>query len=487
MYVVLGREKEYSNSNSPVKSINFELMSTLINPSEAAPIYSESDLQNYFQNHAKGRDCMRVGIEAEFFAVFRDTGQALPYEGPVSIHAILKGLAERYGYEAIHEGTAIIALKKAENMITLEPGGQIELSAPPVKTAFEVEEQLKAFIKEISGATDSLPAVRFLATGLQPVSSLEEISWVPKKRYRLMAEYLGKRGGLSHSMMKQTATNQVNLDYLDEEHAMCLLRTAFGITSIVSAMFCNSPFSEGRPNGYLSRRLEIWRHTDTDRTGILSRFLQPHAGFKDYLNYVFDMPMIFIVRDGDWIPMDGKPFRRFLKEGYNKRPATIADFELHLSTAFPEVRLKQYIEVRGIDGQRPALIPAVAAFWKGILYDGATREAAWDLVSFLTAEDRIKLAADVPRLGLQAAAGKYSAGDIAQELVDLACSSLGKQTVSPETRTECIYLNNLRAQIIRPRKTPAERLLEFSREDGSIDLQALMDFISLESVSESQP
>jgi len=455
-------------------------MSTLINPSEAAPLYSEADLANYFQNHAKGRDCMRVGIEAEFFAVFRDSGQALPYEGPVSIHTILKTLADRFNYEPLHEGAAIIALRKDENMITLEPGGQIELSAPPVKTAFEVEGQLKAFIEQISVIRELMPSVRFLATGLQPVSRIDEISWVPKKRYRIMGEHLGRRGKLAHSMMKQTATNQVNLDYLNEEHAMSILRASFGITSIVSAMFCNSPFSEGRPNGYLSQRLEIWRHTDPERTGILYRFLEPGSSFKDYLDYVLDMPTIFIVRDGDWVPMQGKPFRQFLKEGYNKRPATIADFELHLSTAFPEVRLKRYIEVRGIDGQRPALIPAIAAFWKGILYDGDTREAAWDLVSGLTAETRAKLAADVPRLGLKAPVGRHSAGDIAQELVDLACASLGKQAVSPETPSECVYLNYLRDEIIRPRKTPAEKLLEFSKKDGSVDIKALMEFISLE-------
>lgn len=403
---------------------------------------------------------MRVGIEAELFPVFKDSGKALPYEGPVSVHAILKTLADRFGYQPIMEETAIIALKKDQTFITLEPGGQIELSAPPVKTIFEVETLINEFLADLKRMEEFFPAAAFLAFGIQPFSRLEDIGMVPKKRYELMASYLGKRGSMALQMMKMTATNQFNFDYLSEEHAMASLRTVLALSPIISALFANACFSEGKTNGYLSKRQEIWRHTDSDRSGIPECFLEEGRTFRDYLEYILEMPLMFIVREGAWHALDRVTFRQFIKNGFQGQFATLQDFEMHLSTAFPDARLKQYLEVRGMDGQSPPLIPALAAFWKGILYEPKTREKAWALVARSSKQDRSNLMSSIPKRGL---AGEFMGRplwDFADELVSLSCESLAKQTTQDESRSECLFLQRIMRILLDPRRSPAEQFLE---------------------------
>lgn len=420
---------------------------------------SERDLEHYFHSFAKAANAKKVGIEAEFFGVFKKTGQALPYFGPVGVQEILKRMAKQFGYEPILESENIIGLQRTDASISLEPGGQIELSAPPVHDIFDVQKQVQKFVSELKLIARGMPEIAFLAAGMQPFSMLEEISWVPKTRYAHMAEHFNGRGALSHHMMKRTCTNQVNLDYISEQDAVCMVRTAMGITSIVSAMFANSAFAEGRPNGYKTYRMEIWKHTDPARTGLLPKFFEQGRHFSDYLEYMLDMPFIFIVRSGKWTPLPGLTFRQFLKNGYQGAQATLGDFELHLSTAFPEVRIKQYVEVRGADCQAPDLIPCVAAFWKGILYDGAIREKAWALVADASVEERMKLHEQIPIQGLEAKLGSRPILPIAEKLVDLACASLGQQRemCSP---SESIFIETLRDRIIRPGKTPADTVYE---------------------------
>lgn len=412
---------------------------------------------------------MRVGLEAEFFGVFRRSGEALPYEGDTGIHVILKTLARNFGYSPIIEDGLIIALKKGPSFITLEPGGQIELSAPPVKTIFEVKALLDAFLADLKRVEEYFPDVAFLAFGIQPFSRVEAVGWVPKKRYRLMADYLGTRGSLAHSMMKLTATNQINFDYLSEEHAMKSLRTVLGLSPIVSALFANACFSEGRPNGYMSLRQEIWRHTDNDRTGIPECFMRSGASFKDYVEYLLRMPVMFIVRGEEWHALGGISFRDFLRSGFKGLQATLADFELHMSTAFPEARLKQYLEVRGIDGQAPHMIPAVAAFWKGILYDEATIEKAWELVSGASPEERAVLWREVPQKALGVRFLGKSLWEYAEQLVALACESLARQVTTTESRTECYFLQQIEKEILSPRKVPAEVFLDRWNKDWKKD------------------
>lgn len=423
-----------------------------------AALHSEKDLENYFQRFVKRADRKQVGLEAEFFGVSKTTGKALPYQGPGGIQDVLKVLAARFEYKQTLENGNIIGLSREDSAVSLEPGGQVELSAPPVHNVFEIREQVKKFLAELKEASAGFPDIAWLAAGIQPFSTLDEISWVPKQRYDIMREYLGEHGRLSHHMMKRTATNQVNVDYTSEDDAMCMLRTALGITSIVTALFANSSFSEGKPNGYMTFRAEIWRHTDPARTGLIPQFIQPGRKFSDYLNYVLDIPLIFIVRSGKWTALKDCTFRKFLKEGYSGARATLGDFELHLSTIFPEVRLKQYMEVRGVDCQSPDLIPAVAAFWKGILYDVETRNKAWALVADASEQERLQLHADVPKLGLKAKLGGRPIFPTAAKLVELSCASLGRQT-DEASPSECVFLDAIRDKIIRPGQSPAETLL----------------------------
>lgn len=435
-------------------------MSTYLGEAKVTRIESEQDLWDYFGPFAKLREAIRVGIEAEFFGIDRKTGLALPFQGERGIESVLRLLSELFGYEQVHEGGNIIALKKGSNFVTLEPGGQVELSAAPVGNVFEVEAQIKSFVDELRAVRSRLRGIEWLATGIQPFDRVANIHAIPKKRYEIMAEYLGGKGTLSHEMMKCTASNQVNVDYLSEENAMANLKTVVGISSIATAMFANSSVSEGRPNGFLTRRLHIWNHTDPDRSGLLLDFTEEGKSFRDYLEYLFKMPMMFIIRQGEWIPVRNLTFRNFIRDGYQGTRATFDDFQLHLSGAFPEVRLKQYLEIRGIDGQSPDLIPAAAAFWKGILYNCKASEKAWNLVSFASREDRMRLHQEVPVKGLKANLGGRPIFPIAQELVEISCASLAQQKTRDETRDECVFLSRIRENIIKPQKTPAETLLE---------------------------
>lgn len=439
---------------------------------------SEKDLERYFHQFAKPANAKKVGIEAEFFGVFKKNGQALPYLGPVGIQEVLKRMASQFAYEPILEERNIIGLQRSDSSVSLEPGGQIELSAPPVHDIFDVQKQVTKFISELKLIARAMPDIAFLAAGMQPFSMLEEISWVPKTRYSHMAEYFKGRGPLSHHMMKRTATNQVNLDYTSEADAMCMLRTAMGITSIVSAMFANSSFAEGRPNGYKTYRMEIWKHTDPSRAGLLPKFFEKGRHFSDYLEYMLDMPFIFIVRSGKWTPLPGLTFREFLKDGYQGARATLGDFELHLSTAFPEVRIKQYVEVRGVDCQSPDLIPSVAAFWKGILYDADIREKVWDLVADVSVEERMELHKQIPQHGLEAKLGNKPILPIAEQLIDLACLSLSRQREMCGP-SECIFLEAIRDKIIRPGKSPGDVVLDKWIGEWKRDSLKLIEYYSI--------
>lgn len=448
-------------------------MSTLTGEQESRLLESEEELYSFFQRFAKPANERRVGIECEFFGVERESGKALLYLGPRGIEAILSRLASHCHYEPVLEEGHVIALRRQGTWITLEPGGQVELSAPPVKTVFEIEKQLETFRRELHEIEKYFPGIAWLSAGIHPFSSLAEIPWVPKRRYKLMADYFRKQGGpLALDMMKRTAANQINLDFPDEATAMAQFRLIFGITPVVSALFAHSSFSKGRPNGFLSERVEIWRQTDSKRCGLLVEFLDEGRSFRDYAEYLLEMPMIFIVREEKWIPMEGVPFRKFLKEGRGRYRATSADFELHLSTAFPEARFKHCLEIRGVDAQRPPLIPSVAAFWKGILYNEEVREKAWDLVRDFSAGERLKLYQEILRKGLEARGAKDSLCELAGELYRLSSEGLGRQA-APGSPNESLFLDRMKEEILKPHRSPAETLLakwsgEFHEEPGAL-------------------
>lgn len=454
-------------------------LTTFTGEEHATLLKSEEDLLSYFHPFAKPREAMRVGMEVELLGIDKSTGKALPYEGSPGIHQILAEMAKLHEYEPVWEDRRIIALKRGETLISLEPGGQMELSAPPVSNIFDIHDQIERFLAELRQIRLKFPGIDWLAYGIQPFSSVEEISWVPKNRYVIMSDYFRAHGTLSHEMMKCTATNQINFDYLSEENAMANLRVALGITSIVTALFAHSSFSEGRPNGFLSRRLHIWNHTDPDRTGLLVEFTRAGCTFKDYIDYLLGMPVMFVVRSGKWISVKNRNFRAFIRQGFEGLHATVGDFELHLSTAFPEARLKQYLEIRGVDGQRTDLIPAVAAFWKGILYDSEMREKAWNLVAFASKEDRLQLHRAVPREGLRAKLGSRPILPMAYELVELSCQSLAKQKFKDESRNECLFLERIRETILKPQKSPAEMLLEKWSGEFRQNPERLIEYLSI--------
>src|SRR6266700_4401096 len=316
----------------------------------AAAVPTAKDLLDFFHGAAKPRAEWRVGIEQEKIAVLGN-GAAVPYDGAPgapSISLILERMVDR-GFVAKQEDGHILELVRGAERITVEPGGQFELSGPALATASGCRDALLAHVVEVSAIARPM-GIRFLGCGARPFGSLDDIPWLPKRRYAVMRKYLPTRGRLAHDMMKRTATVQANFDFADERDGAEKIRTAMGVTSIVTALYAASPITDGKPNGYKSYRAAIWLETDEDRCGLLSFAFKPDFSFQDYAEWALDVPMFFLVRDGVYRPArDRITFRRFLREGFEGERATLADWELHLSTVFPEVRLKRTIEVRGAD------------------------------------------------------------------------------------------------------------------------------------------
>jgi glutamate--cysteine ligase len=408
-------------------------------------IAREEDLHAYFDGGSKPRDRWGIGLEYERAGVFRDNGRAVPYEGPASVETLLTTLARTRGWEPILEGGRILGLAKGGTRLTLEPGAQLELSGAVHRGLASLREELSGFVSEVEEM--SRPhGIAWLGIGLQPFTPLDEIGFIPKKRYAVMREYLARRGARAHVMMKQTCGIQINLDYASELDATDKLRTAMGLSPLLTALYANSPISEGRLNGFMSYRAWAWRDTDPDRCGLLPFVFKDRAGFADYLDYALDVPMFFVVRGEDYRPAGGMTFRKFIKKGLDGTRPTLADWELHLSTLFPEVRLKKYIEVRGMDSGEPASCLALAALLKGILYDGASRRSAWELVRDLAFKDRERLLDDACRMGPAArvplpltgrgdasARGTVVVRDLLIEIVRLARQGLNNQGCPEES------------------------------------------------------
>ncbi len=444
------------------------------------PIHSIEDLHGYFQMFAKPASQARVGIECELFGVHAETGEALHYSGLIGIERILDEMAYEFGYEPIQENDHTIALQKKGTIISLEPGGQIELSAEPVESIHQVKAQLDEFLFELKTISHFIKPIAWIASGIHPFSSLKKIEWVPKRRYQIMANYLGRQGKKAHDMMKRTATNQVNLDYESEEDAIEKMRLALAITPIAAAMFANSSISQGKLNGYVSERLNIWRYTDPGRSGLILSLICESCSFLDYLNYVLDVPMMFLVRERKWIVTRNLTFRKFIEKGYQGIKPTQSDFELHLSTIFTDARFKQYMEIRGMDGQRSHLIPSISAFWKGILYDYEARHASTKLLRHFKESDLKKLHQDVERLGFRAKIRGVRVLDLARELVKISEKGLIRQDLrNSEHCDESIYLAPLKEEVLRSGKTPAEQVAELWDGPMKRDRLALIDYLKI--------
>lgn len=444
--------------------------------SPRGPLRGRDDLVGFFQRAGKPRSVWRVGVEFERLGVDRATGRAIPYYGPCGVEAVLRGLSDRFGWKADEEDGHVVAMQREEDWVTLEPGGQIELSARPLLHLSAVRESLDVHCRELQEVSAPL-GVAWLGLGLHPISGLDETPWVPKARYRIMGPFLGNRGRLAHWMMKQTAAMQLNFDYTDEADAVMKLRTAMALSPLSTALFANSPLREGKPNGYRSYRSHIWDYTDPDRCGLLPEIFRPDYGFADYVDYALGVPMMFVVRDGEWISMGGIPFRQFLEEGWHGLQATWKDWILHLTALFPEVRLKGHLEVRSIDGLPPSLAMSPPALWKGLMYDEQACRAAWELVADLTWDERLRMREEGARLGLAATIRGRLLKDLALEVIELARAGLIRQAQDGLAEPgEEQHLEPIEELVANEGICPADRLLRLWEEVWRGDPGALADF-----------
>jgi len=431
--------------------------------SRPARVPSVDELVAYFEGGAKPRAAFRIGVEQEKIAA-RVDGAPVPYAGADGIEALLTRLEGR-GFAAQREDGHTIALARGGDRITVEPGGQVELSGAALPTAAACATVLRAHVAEVSELGAAL-GMRFLGIGARPFGAIDDVPWLPKRRYGVMRDYFpeqGRQSRLAHHMMKQTATVQANFDYVDEAEAVAKMRTAYGVTSIVTALYAASPISEGRPNGHKSVRAAIWLETDEDRAGLLPFAFAESFSFRDYAAWALDVPMFFVVRGGVYRRARALTFRRFLREGFEGETATMGDWEVHLSTLFPEVRLKRYIELRGADAGPLSMAMGLGALWRGLLEDPSVRAEAWTLVADHDLAAREALRRAVPREGMQARFGRHVVRELAVELVRLARAGLARLPAGAE---DAALLEPLEAYAASGR-SPADDLLDdFTREGG---------------------
>ena len=438
-------------------------------------IEKNEELEAYFQTAGKAPALWRVGTEYEKVGIDRATGQAIPYFGPRGVDRILREMIERYGWEPEEQDGNIIAMSRGRTQITLEPGGQIELSGEPCETIHCTNTEFTQHIRELLEVCEPLGIV-FLGLGMQPVSRLDQIEWVPKKRYRIMGPYMPTVGTLGQRMMKQTATVQANIDFLDEKDAMLKFRTGMGLAPVLIAMFANSPICDGQLNGYKSYREHIWTDTDKSRQGLLKFAFAPDACFAHYVEYALDVPMYFIIRHHDYINMTGLTFRQYLKYGHNGERATVEDWADHLTTLFPETRIKRYIEIRSVDSQPPELMPALSALIKGAFYDNDCLLAAWDLVKGWTWDERNEVYLDSHTNALATRFRRHTLLDLAKEFFEIATEGLRRQNVVNDAgNNETIYLEPLKA-LLAQGKCPADVILEKWQGELRRDVRKLIEF-----------
>jgi len=440
--------------------------------SAAVEITRRDQLLDYFAAGAKPRDQWRVGTEYEKVAVRVDDGRAVPYSGPKGIEALLNRLADRYEWEPIEEEGHAVALRGGKAWITLEPGGQLELSGEVCDNVHCAQAEFSRHITEIVSVGSELD-IAFLGLGMQPISRLEEIEWVPKVRYRIMAPHMLRVGTLGQRMMKQTAGVQVNVDYGGEADAMSKMRVAMGLVPVISAMFANSPLADGDLNGFKSFRGHIWTRTDPARSGLLPFVFRSTAGFEDYVDYALQVPMYFMVRDGRWFDMTAHTFADFLSNGHQGYRATMADWSAHLTTLFPEVRLKGYLELRFIDSQSPDLMLAAPALTKGLLYVDDCLLAAWDLVKRWSWEERLETYHAAHQRGLQARVRGILLAELAREVIAIGLEGLKRQqAVNARGEDESVYLEQLE-HLVKRGECPADRVIakwmgEWDREPARL-------------------
>ncbi|MFZ5963493.1 glutamate--cysteine ligase [Thalassococcus sp. BH17M4-6] len=442
--------------------------------SGGGPIEHHAQLAEYMAQGCKPREDWRIGTEHEKFGYCKDTLKALPYEGERSVRAVLEGLRDRHGWNPVEEGGQLTGLTKGLANVSLEPGGALELSGAPLETIHETCDEVNEHLREVKDVADRI-GVGFIGLGAAPIWKHEDVGLMPKGRYKLMDAYMGRVGTMGRVMMRRTCTVQVNLDFGSEADMVQKMRVAIALQPVATALFANSPFFEGKVNGHKSWRSRVWRDLDAARTGMVPFVFEDGFGFERWVEYALDVPMYFVYRDGEYIDALGMSFRDFLKGELPALPGekpTLSDWADHLTTLFPEARVKKYIEMRGADGGPWRRLCALPAFWVGLMYDQGALDAAWDLVKGWDAETReaLRVAASVD--GLQAEAGGIKMHDLAREVV-----ALSEQGLVARARTgagglvpdETHFLNALK-ESVESGKVPADELLDRYHGDWGGDL-----------------
>ena len=447
---------------------------------ENAPrISGKAELVEHLETGNKPEADWRIGTEHEKFGFLKDGYKPLPYDGDASVRAVMQGLLDTFGWEPIREGETLIGLQKDGASISLEPGGQFELSGAPLEHIHETCNEVGRHLEEVRQISEPL-GVGFLGAGFSPIWSLEETPLMPKGRYKIMRDYMRKVGRLGHQMMFRSCTVQTNLDFSSEADMVKKYRVGLALQPLATALFANSPFAEGRTNGFLSYRGHIWTDTDPDRTGMLPFVFEEGFGFEQYVDYALDVPMYFIRRDGGYLNCAGQSFRDFMKGELPARPGdlpTLDDFKDHLSTIFPEVRLKTFLEMRGADSGPWSRICALPAFWVGILYDNHALDGAWDLVKHWTAEERELLRRGAPVLGLHTPlpGGKGTLQTLAQDVLKISRYGLkARARLSTSGDDETGFLSELES-IAESGKSPAARLLQRYQDVWKGDLGQIFE------------
>ncbi|MEE2654195.1 MAG: glutamate--cysteine ligase [Pseudomonadota bacterium] len=394
-----------------------------------APITSKRELIEYLEVGCKTETEWRIGTEHEKFVFQKDTYFPAPYEGSWGIRALLEGL-QRFDWEPILEDGNPIALRHQNGCsITLEPGGQVELAGAPLENIHQTCSEVHSHLNQVKEIASEL-GVGLIGIGFNPKWERTDIPWMPKGRYKIMRDYMPKVGSLGLDMMLRTSTVQVNLDFKSEIDMVKKFRTSLALQPIATAMFADSPFHEGRSTDFISYRSHIWEDTDPDRCGILPFVFEDGMGFERYVDYVLDVPMYFVYRDGNYLNAAGQSFRKFLDGKLSVLPGeipTIGDWIDHLTTVFPEVRLKRFIEMRGADGGPWRRLCALPALWTGLLYDQVSLDAAWDLVKDWTPEEHKYLRAEVPKYALKTTFRNGKVQDVAREVLEIASAGLRRR------------------------------------------------------------
>ena len=436
-------------------------------------ITDKAQLSAYIASGCKPDQNRRIGTEHEKFAFSLNTLKPLTYAGPNGIRALLEKLTE-IGWEPVLENGQPIALTKPDHSsITLEPGGQVELSGAPLETIHQTCREVTGHIKQVKDVADELGA-GILGLGYQPKWSLDDVGWMPKGRYKIMREYMPTRGSLGLHMMLATCTVQVNLDFRSESHMAEMFRAALALQPLATALWANSPFRDGKKNDFLSFRSHIWTDTDPDRCGVMPFVFEDNFGFESYVDYMLDMPMYFVYRDGQYIDASGLSFWDFMAGKLPALPGetpSIKDWEDHLTTAFPEVRLKKFIEMRGADGGPSKNLCALPAFWVGLLYDDQALADVTSMISDWSYDEVSALRDEVPVAALKTSFRGSTLQDLAKDVLAIAKQGLERRAkLDGSGQDETVFLNPLHA-IAESGITPAEELLaHFDGDwDGSVD------------------